>query len=239
MSRPYWKARHVNTRAMLPAKLERGRAYFVDDEQIIIIDHGTGPVEYGGKPGPQGQAGEPIPSLKGQIDELAEASLRISIALNEINSRRKSDSDNLKAMLQDITEMVQQSETNTASAVLSILTLINNQEEKRDAEIAILTKAIAALYPDTHTGEAGDDSNDTPTGEIITASDGSSYVIEQSYEENGTGVIVLSFYEPTTTQRISALKEGDSFTIDNNTYTVTDTDGNSSNGVITFTVYPA
>ncbi len=239
MSRPYWKARHVDTRALLPAKLDRGRAYFVDDEQIIIIDHGTGPVEYGGKPGPQGQAGEPIPSLQGQIDELAEASLRTSITLMEINQRRKSDAENLKSILQDISEMVQQSDSNTASAILALINLINSQEQKRDSEIAIITKAIAALYPDTHTGHAGDDSSNTTTGEIITASDGNSYLIEKSYSDNGTGIIVLSFYEPSTTRRISTLKEGDIVTVDNTSYTVIDTDGNSSNGSIILTLYEA
>lgn len=235
MSRPYWKARHVDTRALLPKKLERGRAYFVDDEQIIIIDHGTGPVEYGGKPGPQGQAGEPIPSLQGQIDELAEASLRTSIALSEINSRRKTDSDNLKAMLQEVSDLVQQSDANTASAILTLINLINTQEQKRDNEIAIITKAIAALYPDTHTGEAGDDTNNTTTGEIITTSDGTAYSIDQSYVDGDTGVVVLSLYD--TSQRITALKKGDSLEIDEETYIVSDVD--SENGVIIFSVYPA
>ena len=60
---------------MLPEKLTRGRAYFVDDEQVIVIDHGQGPVIYGGKPGPQGQTGEPLPQIQDQIDKLSEAEL--------------------------------------------------------------------------------------------------------------------------------------------------------------------
>ena len=61
--------------SLLPEKLTRGRAYFVDDEQVIVIDHGQGPVIYGGKPGPQGQAGEPLPQIQDQIDKLSEAEL--------------------------------------------------------------------------------------------------------------------------------------------------------------------
>lgn len=75
MSAPYWSVKHVGTLSLLPEKLTRGRAYFVDDEQIIIIDHGQGPVIYGGKPGPQGIAGEPSELVQSQIDNLADAAL--------------------------------------------------------------------------------------------------------------------------------------------------------------------
>lgn len=37
----------VKTRADLPSPLIKGRAYFIEDEGGIVIDHGTGPVEYG------------------------------------------------------------------------------------------------------------------------------------------------------------------------------------------------
>lgn len=80
MARIRWTVRHVETLEGLPEKLEIGRAYFVDDEQIIVIDHGDGRgvIKYGGKPGPQGIAGEPIPQLQEQILALAEASTRTS-----------------------------------------------------------------------------------------------------------------------------------------------------------------
>lgn len=239
MSRPYWKARHVESRSLLPEKLDRGRAYFVDDEQIIIIDHGNGPIEYGGKPGPQGIPGEPIPSLQGQIDDLTEASLRTSFTLFEINQRRKIEANHIREMLNEVKSIIAESDNNNASALMAIVNLINQQEEKRDAEIAILTKAITALYPPSHSGIAGDETNNTPTGEIITASDGSSYIIEQSYIDNGTGVIVVSFYEPQTIQRINTLKEGDIITIDSHSYTVMDTDTFGGKGVIVFTVSQA
>lgn len=82
-TQPYWSAKHVRTLAELPAKLTLGRAYFVDDEQIIIIDHGSGPVYYGAKPGPQGQPGEPIPILQNQIDSLTDASFKQTFLLDE------------------------------------------------------------------------------------------------------------------------------------------------------------
>ena len=85
MSRPYFTAKHVETMTLLPENLEVGRAYFVDDEQVIVIDHGRGPVIYGNSPGPQGIAGEPIPQLQEQIDQLAEASLNHTKIIWDIN----------------------------------------------------------------------------------------------------------------------------------------------------------
>ena len=91
MARPYYSVKHVRTLAELPQKLTRGRAYFVDDEAYIIIDHGMGPVIYGNKSGPQGQPGEPIPILQAQIDELTRASFGNTFNLYEFNNARKQD----------------------------------------------------------------------------------------------------------------------------------------------------
>ena len=91
MSKPYWSTRHVPTLALLPDKLERGRAYFVDDEQYIVIDHGNGPVTYGGKPGPQGERGDPQPQLEDMINDLAEASLKTSENIFRIDQKRRND----------------------------------------------------------------------------------------------------------------------------------------------------
>lgn len=236
MSRPYWKARHVDTRALLPAKLERGRAYFVDDEQIIIIDHGTGPVEYGGKPGPQGQAGEPIPSLQGQINELASAALQTSITLTQINNRRKADTENLKRVLLELTEMTTQADTNNASAILSLANIISKLDAKLSSEIAILTHAIVNMYPATHTAQAGDPNSPMTAGEIISTSDGYHYVIDQSYFDGDSGVIVISFTDNATLPRIATLNEGDNLIVDSTNYTVTHKTGSASQGIISLTV---
>ena len=87
MSRPYFTAKHIESMALLPDNLEIGRAYFVDDEQVIVIDHGRGPVIYGKSPGPQGIAGEPIPQLQDQINHLAEAELTTQRTIWDINER--------------------------------------------------------------------------------------------------------------------------------------------------------
>ena len=71
----YYGVSHIEKLTLLPETLEHGRAYFVDDEQVIVIDHGQGAVIYGGKPGPQGTAGEPSELVQSQIDNLADASL--------------------------------------------------------------------------------------------------------------------------------------------------------------------
>ena len=89
MARPYFAAKHVESMSLLPENLTIGRAYFVDDEQVIVIDHGRGPVVYGKSPGPQGIAGEPIPQLQDQINALAEAELTTQRTIWEINEREE------------------------------------------------------------------------------------------------------------------------------------------------------
>lgn len=95
--RPFWSAKHVRTLAELPKNLTLGRAYFVDDEHYIIIDHGAGPVIYGNRQGQQGIPGEPIPILQAQIDYLAEASINQTSLIDLINENRKKDDAKIKA----------------------------------------------------------------------------------------------------------------------------------------------
>lgn len=94
-------AKHINSLAQLPKKLIIGRAYFVDDEHYIVIDHGNGPVIYGNKAGVQGQPGEPIPILQAQIDSLTEASLKHLALIMQIDDRARA---NEKSILKDIDE---------------------------------------------------------------------------------------------------------------------------------------
>ena len=54
-------SRNVKSRRLLPPVLKRGRKYFIEDEGVIVVDHGEGPREYGRNPtavGPQGPRGE-------------------------------------------------------------------------------------------------------------------------------------------------------------------------------------
>ena len=43
-------SRHVKSRHLLPTLLKKGRKYFIEDEGVILVDHGEGPREYGRNP---------------------------------------------------------------------------------------------------------------------------------------------------------------------------------------------
>ena len=44
-----FSVKHITSRSNLPQSLITGRAYFIDDEGSVVIDHGNGPVTYGAK----------------------------------------------------------------------------------------------------------------------------------------------------------------------------------------------
>ena len=46
MSNPAFSVKHLASRSGLPATLTQGRAYFIDDEGSIVINHGEGAVTY-------------------------------------------------------------------------------------------------------------------------------------------------------------------------------------------------
>lgn len=77
MARPEWRAKHLTTASQFPEKPTRGRAYFIDDEGVIKIDHGQGVITYGARPGPPGPPGSPKEDMQEQIFDLEEASLRV------------------------------------------------------------------------------------------------------------------------------------------------------------------
>lgn len=89
MATTHISAKHIKNLAQLPEKLIIGRAYFIDDEHYIVIDHGNGPVIYGNKAGAQGQPGEPIPILQAQIDSLTEASFKHLALIMQIDDRTR------------------------------------------------------------------------------------------------------------------------------------------------------
>lgn len=119
-TQPYWSATHVRTLAELLAKLIIGRAYFVNDEKVIIIDHGAGPVIYGSKPGVQGQPGEPIPILQAQIDSLTEASFAHTFFLEENNERFREKIADLKAQDAELKKYIQAVDTKRNEDLLNI-----------------------------------------------------------------------------------------------------------------------
>ena len=143
MARPYFTAKHVESMVLLPNNLEIGRAYFVDDEQVIVIDHGRGPVVYGKSPGPQGIAGEPIPQLQDQIDTLSEAVLITNKTIWDINEREKleaaqTDSDFLETyrFVNRTTERLEQNLTErVANETVMRKAAINNMQLQHDLDI--------------------------------------------------------------------------------------------------------
>ena len=235
MSRPYWRARHVSTRALLPAVLDRGRAYFIDDEQIIVIDHGNGPVEYGGKPGPQGQPGEPIPSLQGQIEYLAEASLRHTITIRDIFQRTKNRNEHIEELLLEHVARLDESDTNTSNAILSLLNLINRKFRDYDAELYTIVKTIANLYPESFQEHAGDGLSGVTSGTLIDDGTGTIWIVDKSYTEGNSGVVILTFYDSYNGTKLSTLKVGDNVTYDSGSFKVNAID--RENGTITLTLY--
>ncbi len=98
----YYGVSHIEKLTLLPETLELGRAYFVDDEGYIVIDHGRGPIIYGNRPGPQGQAGEPIPQLQDQIDYLTEAVFNI---LSEIMRMTQSYDSAINILAQTVAKL--------------------------------------------------------------------------------------------------------------------------------------
>ena len=236
MTKPLFSVKHVASLALLPKNLTIGRAYFVDDEQVIVINHGDGrgPVTYGGKPGPQGMAGEPVPSLQGQIDELASASLLHTINLNDFFNRTKIDFEHLKSLITDNIDMLKSQNEDNANAVLNLLLITSKKFAEYDSAINILAQTLSNFYPSSHGGTAGDGTNDTTTG-IITAEDGTQYKIEQAYVEGDTGVLVLTIYD---TERINTLNKGDKVSYDSGYFIIDNIQNNNDNsGVIALTLY--
>ena len=235
MSKPLFSIKHVATEALLPKKLSIGRAYFVADEKEIIIDHGDGrgPVRYGSKPGPQGMPGEPIPSLQGQIDELAEASLATTLNIHLLNKRSRTDFEHLQKIIQDNIDMLKSQDDENASAILSLLLTVIKKFSDYDSAINILASTLANLYPASQGGTAGDGTNETSKG-IITTEDGTSYKIEQAYTQGDTGVVVLTLYD---TSKISTLNEGDRVEFDSGYFVVNDLTSSDDGGIIALTLY--
>ena len=89
----YWQVEHVRTLAELPAELVKGRAYFVSQENYLVIDHGDGlgPQVYGNRPGIQGPPGEPVPEMLSDIEQLGKAIIktqRIIVEIREQDTKR-------------------------------------------------------------------------------------------------------------------------------------------------------
>ncbi len=106
MSAPYYGVSHIETLELLPPELERGRAYFIDSEGYIVIDHGRGPIIYGNRPGPAGPASESSEYVQEQIDYLTLAIFNI---LTELARVTKSYDSAINILAQTVSKLYPES----------------------------------------------------------------------------------------------------------------------------------
>lgn len=221
MARPYFTAKHVESMSLLPDTLEIGRAYFVDDEQVIVIDHGRGPVIYGGAAGPQGAAGEPIPQLQEQIDALAAEAFTTQKTIWDINKREIEHYEQIHDAIENVkAEIV----AGMQAQKEELTEAMQEQADRMDSALNILAKAIANLYPEHY---APEDSQDDPLDNETVSIPAGSWTIQQTTLKDGTIVLNLEAQELV----IDTIKIGDTVDFDGSTWTVEDvstTDGTTS-----------
>lgn len=227
MARPYFTARHIESMALLPPKLEIGRVYFVDDEQVLIIDHGTGPVVYGKSAGAQGPAGEPQPSLQYQLDKLAEASLMHSKNIWDISQRVNANLQHTDSDVQEKFDFVKNLTERNAEAITSIISTIHEQFNRYDSAVQILAKAISELSPVPEKQEEAD-----PLDNETIYTENGAYTIQQTVLDDGTVILNLTPQE----QVIDTLKAGDSVDFDGATWTVEEI--STEGGTTSITIRP-
>lgn len=255
MSRPYWSARHVESLADLPEKLVRGRAYFVDDESYIVIDHGRGPVIYGGKAGPMGPSGEPQPHIQSQIDTLSDSIISVLDTLNFAFKTAKTETQNLREKLNDSLAQINDANSSLSNSVLQILNTINLKFSEYDRSIAILSNAVAKLYgggeipeldeePGENQGGSSDDNlahiNDYQSvkyelGEILYTSSGSFQVNSSKLNDDGSVSLILSVQELPNQGELTLadfFKPGDTLQYNGTSWEILESDVNADEGVI-------
>ena len=237
MSQPYFTAKHVESMSLLPDNLEIGRAYFVDDEQVIVIDHGRGPVIYGGATGPQGVAGEPLPQIQEQIDNLAASAFTTQKTIWEINQRELERHEQIQSTISDtraeIYAAIQQQVALLNSALQeqgeTLFAAMQEQSDRVDSALNILAKSIAELYPAHYPPE---DSQDDPLDNETVSTPAGSWVIQQTTLKDGTIVLNLE----ATDLVIDTIQIGDSVDFDGATWTVEDV--STQDGVTSITIRP-
>lgn len=248
MSRPFFSVKYVSTRSALPEKLERGRAYFIGDEQIILVDYGNGPITYGSRPGPQGIPGEPLPQLQGQIDLLADASIETTSQLFDTNQKMRARSKELTERIASLTEAMQNADndihseldlhTGYINELREIISTMQGEISDLQSVISIVTKLIALLYPnaDNDMWPEGAEINMKPLAqnEILKCGSGD-YKVRESYTDtDGAVVVVLDLINETDQARILTLHDGDKIlTSSNEIWTVSGYDIVNEQGVIT------
>lgn len=228
MSRPYWSVRYVPDLAGLPAKLEKGRAYFIGNEQYIIVDYGNGPIVYGGKPGPQGAPGEPQPQLQEQVDYLADTSIELTNhlfnlqqkfrgnqdAITDIKNDLEKSSNDFQGIITDTRDDLLRHVNANSEAIIELMNYTYDQVAKINNVISIVTKILTSLYPNADIDMNPEDktSRVLTRGEIITI-DNTSYKVKDSHvNSDGSVVVAFDVIEGIEQPAVLLLREGDSFT---------------------------
>lgn len=226
---PIWTARHVKSLSDLPAKLTPGRAYFVNDEQYILVDYGNGPTIYGrATPGPQGKPGEPIPELQAQIDFLTSAAITTSQTLQNFNEARKNDIQFLFGTRAVDLAAVYMQIKQLSTGIMHMAALLSDTCENLRATENILLQIVIDAQKDIPVPPVGKD-------EIITTIDGLSWKIIKSDGDKNSGEILFEF-EPETHPAPIVLMDGEILqsATDDNAWKIVDSSGNQTEGTIIF-----
>lgn len=167
MTRPYFSVKHVESMSLLPEELTPGRIYFIDDEQVIVIDHGNGlpPVIYGGKPGPQGASGEPQPFLQQEIDTLAQTELAMQSLIWDEGKKFRDALARISEHFTETFDHLQEMSNTNSQAIMNLSETIKRSFDNYDNAIATLGKAVSNLYPDY--SQSDDDDTPTPIPDTI------------------------------------------------------------------------
>lgn len=155
MSKPYFSVKHVESMSLLPEKLVPGRIYFVEDEQVLVIDHGNGfpPVIYGGKPGPQGATGTPQAILQDEANVLAHTALAIEAMLWEEGNKLRKELAHIDEKAASQLDILFDLVNTNSYSMMNLVATIKKTFEHYDSAFATLGKAVSNLYPDDYTGQ--------------------------------------------------------------------------------------
>ncbi|MBQ7154862.1 MAG: hypothetical protein IJR85_04835 [Synergistaceae bacterium] len=229
----YLSVKYVPDASLLPATLVEGRLYFVGDEQVIILDSGDGPKIYGAASAPAVYYHtDSSPSLKEQIDALAEADLNAGLNYWAESVRTRREISRLEARIELLTSRLQEQATSNAEGILQLEQAIQAEADKTDNEIAALAKTITKFHPYAEdSGSSYDPSADDPLDNETLATDAGSWTIQQTYNADGTVTYELTAQE----LYIDTLTVGDTVNYDGQAWTVTNYQ-KGENGVITLSI---
>lgn len=148
MGRKFFSPHHVETLALLPETLTPGVAYFVDDENSIIIDFGDGlgAHTYGGTHGyisatPSTGNG----FLQDQINTLSGGVLLMAVNFWQETQDIREKLEHLASRLEDESSNLRGLSDKTAEGILWLCRALYDHTGKTDAAIQVLTEQVADI----------------------------------------------------------------------------------------------